>query len=82
MIANFPDRRDELEAAKKLPLGTLPQPRIAQQGCISAKSAGFLCDYALKFLAENGLSRNTVLRGGYIIRTTLDPEVQRSTVAA
>ncbi|NNG98817.1 penicillin-binding protein [Gordonia araii NBRC 100433] len=80
MIANFPDRREELENAKKLPLGTLPQPRVAQQGCISAKNNGFLCDYALKFLAENGLSRSTVMRGGYTIRTTLDPAVQRSTV--
>ncbi|GAB10241.1 penicillin-binding protein 1, partial [Gordonia araii NBRC 100433] len=75
MIANFPDRREELENAKKLPLGTLPQPRVAQQGCISAKNNGFLCDYALKFLAENGLSRSTVMRGGYTIRTTLDPAV-------
>ncbi|GAA3045255.1 transglycosylase/D,D-transpeptidase PonA2 [Gordonia defluvii] len=82
MKDNFPDRRQELDDAKKLPLGTLPQPRVAQQGCISAKNDGFLCDYALKFLAENGMSRNTVLRGGYLIRTTLDPAVQRSTVRA
>ncbi|MFT4199783.1 penicillin-binding protein [Gordonia sp. (in: high G+C Gram-positive bacteria)] len=82
MIDNFPDRRAELENAKKLPLGTLPQPKVEQQGCISAKNSGFLCDYALKFLAENGMSRNTVMRGGYTIRTTLDPAVQRSTVRA
>nr|WP_161927560.1 penicillin-binding protein [Gordonia crocea] len=80
MIANFPARRQELENAKKLGIGTLPQPRVAQQGCISARNDGFLCDYALKFLAENGMSRNTVLRGGYTIRTTLDPVVQRSLV--
>ncbi|QKT06026.1 penicillin-binding protein [Gordonia sp. X0973] len=82
MINNFPNRREELENAKKLPLGTLPQPKTVPQGCISAGNSGFLCDYALKFLAENGMSRNTVLRGGYTIRTTLDPAVQRSTVAA
>ncbi|GAB17460.1 putative penicillin-binding protein [Gordonia effusa NBRC 100432] len=80
MIENFPSRRAELVAAKATPLGVLPTPRGAKQGCIAAGNNGFFCDYALQFLAENGLSRNSVLRGGYIIRTTLDPEVQRSTV--
>lgn len=82
MIQNFPDRRDELIAAKAKPLGVLPQAKLPTQGCIAAKNDGFLCDYALQFLAENGLSRDSVMRGGYIIRTTLDPEVQRSTVRA
>ncbi|MFW0789450.1 transglycosylase domain-containing protein [Gordonia sp. CPCC 205333] len=80
MIQNFPSRRAELVAAKTTPLGVLPTPKTAKQGCIAAGNNGFFCDYALQFLAENGLSRNSVLRGGYIIRTTLDPEVQRSTV--
>ncbi|WP_376767233.1 penicillin-binding protein [Gordonia asplenii] len=80
MIDNFPARRDELLAAKQTPLGVVPSPQIPKQGCIAAENNGFFCDYALQFLAENGLSRNSVLRGGYLIRTTLDPEVQRSTV--
>ncbi len=80
MIDNFPDRRTELVAAKQKPLGVLAQPKTTQQGCIAAGNNGFLCDYALQFLAENGISRSSVLRGGYIIRTTLDPEVQRATV--
>ncbi|MFT4044769.1 MAG: penicillin-binding protein [Gordonia sp. (in: high G+C Gram-positive bacteria)] len=82
MIDNFPHRRDELIAAKQAPLGVLPQPRTPTQGCIAADNNGFFCDYALQFLAENGISRDTVARGGYIIQTTLDPAVQRSTVAA
>ncbi|MFT3898861.1 MAG: transglycosylase domain-containing protein [Gordonia sp. (in: high G+C Gram-positive bacteria)] len=82
MVDVFPEHKDEIEKAKKEPLGILPQPKVAQQGCISAKNSGFLCDYALKFLAENGMSRNTVMRGGYTIRTTLDPVVQRNTVRA
>ncbi|WP_435172787.1 penicillin-binding protein [Gordonia hongkongensis] len=82
MIDNFPERRAELVAAKEAPLGVLPSPRTPTQGCIAADNNGFFCDYALQFLAENGMSRNSVLRGGYIIQTTLDPEVQRSTVRA
>lgn len=82
MIENFPDRRDELVAAKAAPLGVLPSPRTPMQGCIAADANGFFCDYALQFLAENGMSRDSVMRGGYIIRTTLDPQVQRSTVRA
>lgn len=82
MIENFPNRRDELVAAKKTPLGVVPSPRIPTQGCIAADNNGFFCDYAMQFLAENGMSRNTVMRGGYIIQTTLDPDVQRTTVRA
>jgi membrane peptidoglycan carboxypeptidase len=78
MIQNFPDRRDELIAAKAKPLGVVPNPNIPTQGCIGAGNNGFFCDYALQFLAENGISRDSVMRGGYIIKTTMDPQVQRS----
>ena len=78
MIQNFPKRRDELIAAKAKPLGVVANPNIPTQGCIGADNNGFFCDYALQFLAENGISRDSVMRGGYIIKTTLDPEVQRS----
>ena len=82
MIQNFPERSAELTAAKTAPLGVLRRPVTPQQGCIAAGNNGFFCDYAMQFLAENGMSRDSVLRGGYIIQTTLDPEVQRSTVRA
>ncbi|MBA4025100.1 MAG: carboxypeptidase/penicillin-binding protein 1A [Gordonia sp.] len=79
MIANFPERAGEYVAAKDSPLGVLPSPRSLDQGCISAGDAGFFCDYALQFLAENGISRDQIARGGYLIRTTLDPQVQEAT---
>ncbi|WAC57363.1 penicillin-binding protein [Gordonia sp. SL306] len=82
MIQNFPDRRTELVAAKAKPLGVVPNPQTPTQGCIGADNNGFFCDYALQFLAENGMSRDSVARGGYVIRTTLDPDVQRSTIRA
>ncbi|MCF8569168.1 penicillin-binding protein [Gordonia sp. HY002] len=78
MISNFPERKAELTAAKDKPLGVLPSPRTPVQGCIGAGNDGFFCDYVLQYLADNGISRQTVMRGGYVIRTTLDPEVQRS----
>lgn len=80
LISNFPNRAAEYQAAKETPLGVVRSPITLPNGCISAADAGFFCDYALKFLAENGLSRETVARGGYTIRTTLDPAVQRSTL--
>lgn len=82
MIQNFPKRRDELIAAKAKPLGVVAKPNIPTQGCIGADNNGFFCDYALQFLAENGISRDSVMRGGYIIKTTLDPEVQSSVLRA
>lgn len=78
MISNFPERRAELEDAKTKPLGVLPEPRTPVQGCIGADNDGFFCDYVLQYLADNGISRQTAMRGGYVIRTTLDPQVQDS----
>lgn len=82
MIENFPNRAAELIKAKSSPLGVVPNPHTPTQGCIAAQGNGFFCDYALQFLAENGMSRDSVMRGGYIIRTTLDPDVQRSSLRA
>ncbi len=81
LISNFPEQAAEYAAAKQAPLGVKP-PRQIRQGCIAAGDAGFYCDYALQFLAANGLSKDDVVRGGYTIRTNLDPTVQASTVRA
>ncbi|MGU3293158.1 transglycosylase domain-containing protein [Williamsia sp. M5A3_1d] len=82
MKENFPERAAEFEADKAKPLGVLPQPRSLPQGCISSGDNGFFCDYALQFLAENGITRDAALRGGYTITTTLDPQVQAATKAS
>ncbi|WP_396930828.1 transglycosylase/D,D-transpeptidase PonA2 [Mycolicibacterium sp.] len=78
MIENLPDRADELRAARQQPLGILPQPNSLPQGCIAAGDRGFFCDYVLQYLARAGLSKDDVARNGYLIRTTLDPNVQNS----
>ena len=78
MIENFPQHADALRAAKAEPLGVLPQPKQLPGGCIAAGNRAFFCDYVLDFLARAGISREQVARGGYLIRTTLDPVVQDS----
>lgn len=82
MIANIPDRAAEIRAAKDEPLGVLPEPQTLPRGCIAAGDRGFFCDYALQYLANAGISREQVEKGGYLIKTTLDPKVQNSAHSA
>jgi membrane peptidoglycan carboxypeptidase len=65
------------DAAKKTTLGVLPGgPDVPPSTCAgAAPDAGFLCQYALRYLASSGLSPDELDTGGYTIRTTLDPEV-------
>jgi membrane peptidoglycan carboxypeptidase len=76
MIDNIPQEADALRAAKEQPLGILPQPQELPRGCIAAGDRAFFCDYALDYLARTGISKEQVARGGYLIKTTLDPDVQ------
>ncbi len=78
MIDNLPQYTGELDAAKAQPLGVLPNPNELPGGCIAAGDRGFFCDYVLDYLARAGISREQVARGGYLIRTTLDPNLQTS----
>ncbi len=82
MIQNIPERAEEFRQAKTEPLGVLPVPQSLPRGCIAAGDRGFFCDYALQYLANAGISRDQIDKGGYLIRTTLDPAVQDSTKAA
>ncbi|MFD3746814.1 penicillin-binding protein [Nocardia sp. NPDC058633] len=78
LIQNIPHRAEEFRKAKAEPLGVLPEPKGLPRGCISANDKGFFCDYALQYLAEAGISREQIDKGGYLIRTTLDPVLQES----
>ena len=82
MIENLPQQADQLRAAKAEPLGVLPQPNELPGGCIAARERGFFCDYVLEYLARAGVSKEQVARGGYLIRTTLEPKVQASVKSA
>src|SRR3954469_13234986 len=76
MIDNIPQEAEALRAAKETPLGVLPQPNELPRGCIAAGDRAFFCDYALEYLARAGISKEQVAKGGYMIKTTLDPDVQ------
>ncbi|MGY4709797.1 transglycosylase/D,D-transpeptidase PonA2 [Mycolicibacterium sp. CBM1] len=78
MIDNLPDKADELRAAKQEPLGILPQPNELPRGCIAAGDRAFFCDYVQEYLARAGISKEQLAKGGYLIKTTLDPDVQNS----
>ena len=82
MIENIPQEAEALRAAKEQPLGILPQPQELPRGCIAAGDRAFFCDYVLDYLARAGVSKEQVARGGYLIRTTLDPDVQAPMKAA
>ena len=76
MIENIPNEADAIRAAKAEPLGILPQPKELPRGCIAAGDRAFFCDYVQAYLARAGISKDQVARGGYLIRTNLDPDVQ------
>ena len=71
-----------MRAAKAQPLGVLPQPNELPRGCIAAGDRAFFCDYVQEFLSRAGISKEQLSRGGYLIRTTLDPDVQIPVKAA
>lgn len=78
MIENLPHEASALREAKEQPLGVLPVPTELPRGCIAAGDRAFFCDYALEYLARAGISKEQVAKGGYLIKTTLDPDVQAS----
>lgn len=82
MIDNIPEHADELREAKDQPLGILPAPNELPRGCIAAGDRSFFCDYAQEYLAKAGISKDQLAKGGYLIRTTLDPDVQGSVKSA
>ena len=82
MIDNVPQEAEALQAAKQQPLGVLPQPNELPRGCIAAGDRAFFCDYVLDYLARAGISKEQVAKGGYLIRTTIDPDIQDSVKSA
>ena len=76
MIEQLPDKVDELRAAKQQPLGILARPNELSRGCIAAGDRAFFCDYVQGLPGRAGLSKEQIAGGGYLIKTTLDPDVQ------
>ncbi|WP_342320199.1 transglycosylase domain-containing protein [Corynebacterium mayonis] len=72
----------EADAYSRSELGILEVPDRLPDGCIAAGDNGFFCDYALRYLDSKGLPQEDLERGSYTITTTLDPQIQASTVEA
>ncbi|MEO9222341.1 MAG: transglycosylase domain-containing protein, partial [Mycobacteriaceae bacterium] len=85
MQANGVLNATDTASAKASPLGVLSQPQAVPNGCIGAagaQSTGFFCSYVIKYLADAGISPDQVNKGGYTIKTTLDPKVQAAAKTA
>jgi membrane peptidoglycan carboxypeptidase len=71
----------EAEAALA-PLGLSPAP-APRRGCVEAAVGPYVCDFVQKYVTQTlGISQHELETGGYVIQTTLDPELQRSGDAA
>jgi membrane peptidoglycan carboxypeptidase len=73
---------DEAAAAQAAPLGLAPAP-APPRGCVEATVGPFVCDFVQRHLVQDlGLTQEQLDNGGYVVQTTLDPELQRSGDAA
>ncbi|MCW2531057.1 MAG: hypothetical protein JWP62_627 [Blastococcus sp.] len=66
------------DAAIAAPLGLAPGP-APRRGCVEASVGPYVCDFVQKYVIQTlGLTQDQLDHGGYVIQTTLDPELQRS----
>ncbi len=72
----------EAAAAQAEPLGLAPAP-APPRGCAEAAVGPFVCDFVQRYLIQElGLTQEQLDDGGYVVQTTLDPELQRAGDAA
>ena len=68
--------------AQALPVGLTPAP-APRRGCAEASVGPYVCDFVQRYLTQTlGLSQYDLEHNGYVIRTTLDVDLQRSGDAA
>ncbi|WP_346620484.1 transglycosylase domain-containing protein [Blastococcus montanus] len=73
---------EQQATASAEPLGLAPGAAPAR-GCAEATVGAYVCDFVQRYLiGELGLTQEDLDRNGYVIQTTLDPELQRSGDAA
>jgi membrane peptidoglycan carboxypeptidase len=65
---------EQARAALAAPLGVAAPLNTWPNGCLGAGDNGFFCSYVIAHLAAAGIPRTQLERGGYTIRTTLDPD--------
>ena len=77
--------KQDAERAKAEPLGVVDPLQRPPNKCIGAgdsEVSGFFCSYVEDYLDKAGISADQLERGGYTIRTTLDPNANRAAKAA
>jgi membrane peptidoglycan carboxypeptidase len=74
---------DAATQAKAEPLGVVNPLNAPPNGCVGAgPAAGFFCSYVINYLARVGITEEQLKRGGYVIRTTMDPNATAAAKAA
>lgn len=82
MVAQHHITAAQEAAAVAAPLGLHPG-HAPRRGCAQATVGAYVCDFVQKYLITTlGMTQYELDHGGYVIRTTLDPELQRSGDAA
>ncbi|WP_229796372.1 transglycosylase domain-containing protein [Saccharothrix coeruleofusca] len=69
------------EEYKATEIGVVPDLDLLPNGCVGAGDGpvyGFFCRYLVDYLDKVGLSTDELLKGGYTIRTTMDPDATRA----
>ncbi|MFB9909531.1 transglycosylase domain-containing protein [Allokutzneria oryzae] len=68
--------KQEVDNLKATELGTQNPLRTLSNGCVGTGGGnvnGFFCAYVVDYLQKAGMSLEQIKRGGYTIKTTLDP---------
>ncbi|PRY37222.1 transglycosylase domain-containing protein [Umezawaea tangerina] len=61
--------------------GVVPDLKLLPNGCVGAGDGpvyGFFCRYLVDYLTKYGFTEDQLLRGGYTIKTTMDPVATRA----
>jgi membrane peptidoglycan carboxypeptidase len=73
---------EQAQAALASPLGVASPLNTWPNGCIGSGDNGFFCSYVIAHLVAAGIPRTQLERGGYTIRTTLDPDAMAAMTAS
>jgi membrane peptidoglycan carboxypeptidase len=73
---------EQATEAQAAPLDLAPAP-APRRGCVEASVGPFVCDFVQRYLIQElGLTQEDLENNGYVIKTTLDVELQRAGDAA
>lgn len=77
--------KEDAERSKAEPLGVVDPLQRPPNKCIGAgdsQVSGFFCSYVEDYLDKAGINADMLQRGGYTVRTTLDPNANAAAKAA